>query len=136
MDDPQDHSPQLFLFRNRNKFITSNYMNSIESNRSEPDKDLANQYQHSMEHLKAMQVIAKMKEAADRSGAGFVGGFVTASGQHFIMSNVDQDDLQYQVIKEQLEMTAQSKKQPTKNQIKIIESEDGIQLIIDPTQND
>jgi hypothetical protein len=33
-------------------------------------------------------------------------------------------------------MTAQSKKQPTKNQIKIIESEDGIQLIIDPTQND
>jgi hypothetical protein len=77
-----------------------------------------------------------MKEAADRSGAGFVGGFVTATGQHFIMSNVDQDDLQYQVIKEQLEMTAQSKKQPTKNQIKIIESEDGIQLIIDPTQND
>lgn len=136
MDGTNNQQPQLFLFRNRNKLLASNYMNNIESNCSEPDRDLANQYQQSMEHLKAMQIIAKMKEAADRSGAGFVGGFVTANGQHFIMSNIDQDDRQYQAIKEQLEVTAKARQQPVQNQVKLIESEDGIQLIIDPTQND
>jgi len=42
--------------------------------------------------LEAMQIIAKMKEAADRNGIGFVGGFVDDNGEKFVMTNMDDDD--------------------------------------------
>ena len=42
--------------------------------------------------LDAMQMVAKMKESADKLGIGFVGGFVAPDGQKFIMTNLDQDD--------------------------------------------
>jgi hypothetical protein len=127
---------KLFIHRNRNKILSRSYMANLSSNFNDPSNNLADQNQFSLEHLKAMQIIAKMKEAADKAGAGFVGGFVTATGQHFLMSNVDQDDAQYQAIKDQLETTAQAKKQPTENTVKLIESADGIQLIIEPKHDD
>jgi hypothetical protein len=44
--------------------------------------------------LEAMQFVAKMKEAAERCGAGFVGGFITEDGERFMMTNMeDQDDI-------------------------------------------
>lgn len=42
--------------------------------------------------LEAMQMVAKMKEAADKYGIGFVGGFIDNNGQKFVMTNMDDDD--------------------------------------------
>jgi hypothetical protein len=41
-----------------------------------------------------MQFVAKMKEAAARCGAGFIGDFITDDGERFVMTNMeDQDDI-------------------------------------------
>ena len=61
------------------------------------------QDQYSLEQLRAMQLVAKMKESADRMGAGFVGGFISPTGERFMMSNVDADDIQHQAIKMRLD---------------------------------
>ena len=46
------------------------------------------------DQLQAMAFVAKMKEAADRVGAGFIGGFVTPDGKKFVMANFsDQTDI-------------------------------------------
>lgn len=46
------------------------------------------------DQLQAMAFVAKMKEAADRVGAGFIGGFVTPDGKKFVMTNFsDQTDI-------------------------------------------
>lgn len=46
------------------------------------------------DQLQAMAFVAKMKEAADRVGAGFIGGFVTPDGKKFVMTNFsDQADI-------------------------------------------
>ena len=47
--------------------------------------------------LHAMQLVAKMKDAADRVGAGFIGGFVAPDGTKFISTNMDPDDPNYQL---------------------------------------
>ena len=51
-----------------------------------------------------MQIVAKMKESADKMGAGFVGGFISPTGERFMMSNVDVDDIQHQAIKMRLDL--------------------------------
>ena len=47
-----------------------------------------------LQRLQAMQFVARMKEAADRNGIGFVGGFVAPDGQKFMMTNMDEADTQ------------------------------------------
>jgi hypothetical protein len=47
-----------------------------------------------LQRLQAMQLVARMKEAADRNGMGFVGGFVAPDGQKFMMTNMDEADTQ------------------------------------------
>jgi len=47
-----------------------------------------------LQRLQAMQLVARMKEAADRNGIGFVGGFVSPNGQKFMMTNMDEADTQ------------------------------------------
>lgn len=47
-----------------------------------------------LQRLQAMQLVARMKEAADRNGIGFVGGFVAPDGQKFLMTNMDEADTQ------------------------------------------
>jgi len=42
--------------------------------------------------LHAMSIVAKMKEAADKNGIGFVGGFIDDNGQKFVMTNMDDND--------------------------------------------
>jgi len=42
--------------------------------------------------LEAMQLVAKMKESADKHGIGFVGGFITPDGEKFVMTNMDDTD--------------------------------------------
>lgn len=45
-----------------------------------------------MQRLQAMQLVAKMKESAERHGIGFIGGFISPDGQKFVMTNMDDDD--------------------------------------------
>jgi hypothetical protein len=45
-----------------------------------------------IQRLQAMQLVAKMKESADKHGIGFIGGFVAPNGQKFIMTNMDDED--------------------------------------------
>jgi selenophosphate synthetase-related protein len=39
-----------------------------------------------------MQLVAKMKESADKFGIGFVGGFIAPNGEKFMMSNMSDED--------------------------------------------
>ena len=98
-----ESQPQFFIYKNRNKTLARIFMNNLDWEANNSNQDLANQNKFSMEQLKAMQLVAKMKEAADRCGAGFVGGFVSPTGQRFMMSNVDSDDVQMQAINAQLD---------------------------------
>jgi uncharacterized protein (DUF885 family) len=43
------------------------------------------------QRLQAMQLVAKMKESADKYGVGFVGGFVSPDGQKFMMTMDEAD---------------------------------------------
>jgi hypothetical protein len=131
--------PQLFIYRNRNKELIRKTMNNLDWEANNDQSDLANQNKYSMEQLKAMQLVAKMKEAADKAGAGFVGGFVTPSGQRFMMSNVDSDDVQHQAIMNQLDNLQKrtGSAEPSffdafQNNIKIIEGPNGIEIKIEP----
>ena len=45
-----------------------------------------------MQRLQAMQLVARMKESADKNGMGFIGGFIAPDGQKFVMTNMDDDD--------------------------------------------
>tara|TARA_R100000995_G_scaffold81437_1_gene54222 strand:+ start:555 stop:764 length:210 start_codon:yes stop_codon:yes gene_type:complete len=45
--------------------------------------------------LYAMQLVAKMKDSADRVGAKFIGGFIAPDGTKYIASNMDKDDPDY-----------------------------------------
>jgi hypothetical protein len=47
-----------------------------------------------LQRLQAMQLVAKMKESADKHGVGFIGGFIAPDGEKFIMSNMDDEDTQ------------------------------------------
>jgi hypothetical protein len=133
------HQQRFFIHRNRNKELIRKTMNNLDWEANNDQADLANQSKYSMEQLKAMQLVAKMKEAADKVGAGFVGGFITPSGQRFMMSNVDADDIQHRVITHQLDSiqqqaveNAQSFFDNFQNNIKIIEGPDGIEIKIEP----
>lgn len=46
------------------------------------------------QRLAAMQLVAKMKESADKYGIGFIGGFVAPNGEKFVMTNMDDEDAQ------------------------------------------
>jgi len=44
------------------------------------------------QQLQAMQLVAKMKESADKYGVGFVGGFISPNGEKFMMTNLSPED--------------------------------------------
>ena len=98
-----EQQPQFFIYKNQNKTLARIFMNNIDWEANGNDLDLAKQDQYSMEQLRAMQLVARMKEAADRCGAGFVGGFISPTGQRFMMSNVNSEDVQMQAINSQLD---------------------------------
>jgi arginine utilization protein RocB len=140
-EKPMVQRPALFIYRHHNKHFVRRFMNNLDWQPNDNNADLANQDKYSLEQLKAMQLVAKMKEAADRAGAGFVGGFVTPTGQRFMMSNVDENDAQFQAIHQELESMQNNKKVQENNperffdrlgSVKIVEGPDGIQLKIEP----
>ena len=47
-----------------------------------------------LQRLSAMQLVAKMKESADKYGVGFVGGFISPNGEKFMMTNMSDEDTQ------------------------------------------
>lgn len=95
--------PRFFLHRNSNKSLIAKAMNNINWEANDNTKDLSKTDAPTMRQLAGMQLVARMKEAADKVGAGFVGGFIDENGNRFMMSNVDEDDIQHQKIMEQLE---------------------------------
>lgn len=114
-------------------------MNTINYPENDDTTDLANQDKYSIEQLHAMQLVARMKEAAERVGAGFVGGFVTPTGQRFMMSNVDKDDIQFQAINQELQSIQDSRTNSKddsfdrfQNTIRIVKGDDGIQIKVEP----
>jgi len=77
-------------------------MNNIEFPSNNDVKDLSQRDSYSLQQLQAMQVVSRMREAADKVGAGFVGGFVTSTGERFLMSNMDSDSNQLKAINAKL----------------------------------
>ena len=55
-----------------------------------------------LQRLQAMQLVAKMKELADKHGIGFIGGFVAPDGQKFVMTNFEDEDDINQLMPEDL----------------------------------
>ena len=55
-----------------------------------------------IQRLQAMQLVAKMKESADKHGIGFIGGFVAPDGQKFVMTNFEDEDDINQLMPEDL----------------------------------
>jgi hypothetical protein len=109
-NNQQEPTPQLFLYRHKDRNLIINKMNNLDWEPNDASKDLSNQDKYSLEQLRAMQLVAKMKESADKVGAGFVGGFISPTGERFMMSNVDADDIQHQAIMMRLD-ALQAKRQ-------------------------
>ncbi len=78
-------------------------MNNIDWEANHNAKDLSKTDAPTMRQLAGMQLVARMKEAADKVGAGFVGGFIDENGNRFMMSNISEEDIQSQYIMEKLE---------------------------------
>ena len=95
--------PQFFIHRNKNKFLIIKAMNNIDWEANKSTTDLSNTAALTMRQLAGMQLVARMKEAADKVGAGFVGGFIDENGNRFMMSNLSEEDIQAQYIMEKLE---------------------------------
>lgn len=135
------NQPHFFIRRNRNKTLIQKIVNNLDWQANNDSSDLSKQDKYSMEQLKAMQLVAKMKEAADKVGAGFVGGFITPNGQRFMMSNVDESDVQHQAIQQQLDDFQESKQANSdffdsfQNNVKIIETGNGIEIRIEPQED-
>jgi hypothetical protein len=59
-----------------------------------PDSPVPSQVPDTLspQYLQAMQMVAKMKESADKHGVGFVGGFVSPDGKKFMMTNLSPEE--------------------------------------------
>ncbi len=55
-----------------------------------------------LQRLQAMQLVAKMKESADKHGIGFIGGFIAPDGQKFVMTNFEDENDINQLMPEDL----------------------------------
>ena len=95
--------PQFFIHRNKNKSLIIKAMNNIDWEPNDGTKDLSKTDAPTMRQLAGMQLVARMKEAADKVGAGFVGGFIDENGNRFMMSNFEADSAKEQEIIKQLE---------------------------------
>jgi len=98
-----NNHPQFFIHRNKNKSLIIKTMSNIEWESNDKAKDLSLTDAPTMRQLAGMQLVARMKEAADKAGAGFVGGFIDENGNRFMMSNISEDDIQTQYIMEKLD---------------------------------
>lgn len=77
-------------------------MTRLNSEQRDDSKDLSSRDELSMQQLQSMQVVTKMKEAADKVGASIVCGFITKTGEHFIVSNVENSENEVKTFKDRL----------------------------------
>ncbi len=98
----QDY-PRFFIHRNSDKTRIAKAMNNINWESNDSTKDLSKTDALTMRQLAGMQLVARMKEAADKAGAGFVGGFIDENGNRFMMSNMGEGHMKEHQIMEQLE---------------------------------
>jgi len=96
-------TPRFFIYRNSNKQLVAKAMNNIDWEPNDSTKDLSKTDAPTMRQLAGMQLVARMKEAADKCGAGFVGGFIDENGNRFMMSNMGEGHMKEHQIMEQLE---------------------------------
>ena len=98
--------PDFFIYRNKNKYVTQEHLKRIMKNLdwdgNSNTTDLANSDSLSLKNLEAMRLVARMKEAADKVGAGFVGGFISGTGERFMMSNIEADSDQLERVEKQI----------------------------------
>jgi len=102
------NSPHLFIIKHKDHSFVQRKLHTIMNTIDFPEDtnnsgNLSNPDKLSTEMCHAMALVAKMRESADKVGAGFVGGFITPDGQYFMSSNVDEDDTQYKAIKERID---------------------------------
>ena len=121
------NQPKFFIYRNTNTHLIKRIMNNIEWESNNETKDLSKADSFTAEQLQAMRLVARMKEAADKSGAGFVGGFISPTGERFMMSNVEADDIQQLHISSQLDQIQEEIKEKMnhKNIMKLIQEFEG-----------
>ena len=72
------------LTQSSRQHINSNHMTNSNTPRIPDSLD--------MQRLQAMQLVAKMKESAERHGIGFIGGFIAPNGEKFVMTNMEDED--------------------------------------------
>lgn len=98
--------PDFFIYRNKNKYVTQAHLERIMKNLdwdgNSNTTDLANSDSLSLKNLEAMRLVARMKEVADKVGAGFVGGFISDTGERFMMSNIEADSDQLERVEKQI----------------------------------
>ena len=94
--------PRFFIHRNSDKSRIAHAMNNVNWEPNDNTKDLSKTDALTLRQLAGMQLVARMKEAADKVGAGFVGGFIDENGNRFMMSNLEESDIQEEIIKAQL----------------------------------
>lgn len=87
-------TPDFFVIRNQDEQVIKNKLYALSKGELKDSTteitDVSIDDSFSADHLKAMQFVAKMKEAADRVGAGFIGGFISPDGKRFMMTNQEQ----------------------------------------------
>ena len=101
---------RLFRKQTQQKPQIKKSMNNIDWAENNERKDLAKQNSYSMEQLEAMQLVARMKEAADKCGAGFIGGFISPTGERFMMTNQEQSSAEVKAINQQLDQVQELQK--------------------------
>lgn len=72
------------LTQSSRQHINSNHMTNPNTPRIPDSLD--------MQRLQAMQLVAKMKESAEKHGIGFIGGFIAPNGEKFVMTNMEDED--------------------------------------------
>jgi hypothetical protein len=82
------------LAQSSRQHINSNHMTNSNTPRIPDSLD--------MQRLQAMQLVAKMKESAERHGIGFIGGFIAPNGEKFVMTNMEDEDDINQLMPENL----------------------------------
>jgi hypothetical protein len=85
---------RFFLHRNKDKAVIKKTVENI----GPASKELDGSDGYSTEVLAAMQAVIRMKEAADKQGVGFVGGFIAPNGKRFVVSNVAEGDQGYRHV--------------------------------------
>jgi hypothetical protein len=77
-----------------------------------PDSPVPSQVPDTLspQYLQAMQMVAKMKESADKHGVGFVGGFVSPDGKKFMMTNQEDTQFPLKTLSSSYLMTSSDKK--------------------------